>query len=89
VLKNGQVRRGEVGGTVRSLSSLRFPPQTAAALRVTPPNISQPFYANDAAVASEPADAVALIVDTEVFEKDQSAVAFALDHGKSGFCVHA
>jgi hypothetical protein len=63
-----------------SPTSPHFPPQTAAASRVERPNPRQLFYANDAAIAQEPADALALMVEAEAFEKDQPAMAFTLSH---------
>jgi len=44
------------------------------------PNQRLPFYANDAAITQEPPDALMLIVEAEAFEKDQPAMALALNH---------
>ena len=48
------------------------------AVNVLRPNPRQPFCANDAAIAQEPPDALALIVEAEAFEKDQPAMALTL-----------
>jgi hypothetical protein len=58
----------------------RFPLQAAAALGVAGSNHRQPFHTGGTAIASEPSDAMGLIVDAKTFKKDQSAVALALNH---------
>jgi hypothetical protein len=39
-------------------------------LSVAPPNLPEAFYANHAAIASEPPDAVKFIVDAKGFKED-------------------
>jgi hypothetical protein len=74
---------------VGSSPALRFPPQTAATSRVACSNARQAPDAQDAAIASESADAVSFVVEAKAFKKDQSAMALALRHPKPGLRVHA
>ena len=75
-----------VAASLRSPS--RFPLQAAAASSVAKPNHRQSFHASGAAIASEPPNAMELVIDAQAFKKDQSAVALAGNHYAPQFRPH-